>query len=195
MFRIYSNPDPHGTKNVSITWRRHHYRWKAATFRPMLGAQGLWAGRDLYRATPAVTRDLGFSSLIRRIAPFSRLLEHTRGCGEPILTQILTGPHSIASSDTQGDLEDLFEPGSSRGSIGEVNTVFSVITISPKTYNLSPGLPKSRTFDSLVHLGEILPLTVSNGVSRKQWMGKFLTNGENIPKSKMLVWFFSLWKK
>jgi hypothetical protein len=57
----------------------------------MLGAQGLWAGRDLYRATPAVTRDLGFSGLIRRTAPFSRLLRHAWGCGGPILTRILTG--------------------------------------------------------------------------------------------------------
>jgi hypothetical protein len=57
----------------------------------MLGPQGLWAGRDLYRATPAVTQDLGFSSLIRRTAPFSRHLRHMRGCGESILTQILTG--------------------------------------------------------------------------------------------------------
>jgi hypothetical protein len=60
-------------------------------YRPMLGAQGLSAGRDLYRATPAVTRDLGFSSLIRRTAPFSRLLRHAWGCGGPILTRILTG--------------------------------------------------------------------------------------------------------
>ena len=30
----------------------HHYRWRGCKFRPMLGAQGLWAGRDLYRATP-----------------------------------------------------------------------------------------------------------------------------------------------
>jgi hypothetical protein len=45
----------------------------------MLGAQGLWAGRDLYRATSAVTRGLGFSGLIRRAAAFSRLLRHTRG--------------------------------------------------------------------------------------------------------------------
>ena len=66
-------------KNISLIWRRHHCRWRAAKFRPMLGAQGLWAGRDLYRATPAVTRDLGFSGLIRRTAPFSRLLRHTRG--------------------------------------------------------------------------------------------------------------------
>jgi hypothetical protein len=79
-------------KNISLIWRRHHCRWRAAKFRPMLGAQGLWAGRDLYRATPAVTRDLGFSGLIRRTAPFSRLLRQTRGCGGSILTRILTGP-------------------------------------------------------------------------------------------------------
>jgi hypothetical protein len=32
--------------------------------------------------------------LIRRIAPFSRLLRHTKGWGESILTRIFTGPHS-----------------------------------------------------------------------------------------------------
>jgi hypothetical protein len=74
-------------KNFSLTKRRH----RVAKFRPMLGAQGLWAGRDFYRATPAVKRDLGFSGLIRRTAPFSRLLRHTRGCGGSILTRILTG--------------------------------------------------------------------------------------------------------
>jgi hypothetical protein len=68
-------------KNFSLIWRRHHYQWRAAKFRPMLGAQGLWAGRDIYRATPTVTRDLGFTGIIRRTAPFSRLLRHTRGCG------------------------------------------------------------------------------------------------------------------
>jgi hypothetical protein len=78
-------------KNFSLIWRRHRYRWRTAKFRPMLGAQGLWAGRDLYRFTPAVTRDLGISVLIRRTAPFSRLLRHTRGHGGSILTWILTG--------------------------------------------------------------------------------------------------------
>jgi hypothetical protein len=55
----------------------------------MLGAQGLWAGRDLYRATPTctVTRGVGFSGLIRRTAPFSCLLRHTV---------------------TRGDVEDIF---------------------------------------------------------------------------------------
>jgi hypothetical protein len=78
-------------KNFSLIWRRHHWRWRAAKFRPMLGVQGLWAGRDLYRATPAESRDLGISGLIRRTAPFSRLLRHMRGCGGSILTQILAG--------------------------------------------------------------------------------------------------------
>jgi hypothetical protein len=78
-------------KNISLIWRRHHCRWRAAKFRPMLGTQGLWAGRDLYRATPAVTRDLGLSGLILRTAPFSCLLRHTSGCGGSILTRILTG--------------------------------------------------------------------------------------------------------
>jgi hypothetical protein len=77
-------------KNFSLIWRCHHWRWRAAKFRPMLGAQGLWAGRDLSRVTPAVKRDLGFSSLNRRTVPFSRLLRHTRGCGGSILTRILT---------------------------------------------------------------------------------------------------------
>jgi hypothetical protein len=45
-------------------------------------------GIDLYRATPAVTRGLSFSCIIQRAAPFSRLLRHTRGCGELILTRI-----------------------------------------------------------------------------------------------------------
>jgi hypothetical protein len=66
------------------------YRRRAAKFRPMLGTQGLWAGRDLYRATPAVTRGLGFSGLIRRTAIINRLLRHTRWCGRSILTQIPT---------------------------------------------------------------------------------------------------------
>ena len=32
----------------------------------MLSAQGFWAGRDLYRATPTATRDLGLYGLIRK---------------------------------------------------------------------------------------------------------------------------------
>jgi hypothetical protein len=101
-------------KNISLIWRRHYYRWRAAKFRPMLGTQGLWAGRDLYRATPAETRGLGFSGLIRMTSPFCCLLRHTRGCGGSILTRIFTGPLLVAFYDTQGDVEDLFSPRSSR---------------------------------------------------------------------------------
>jgi hypothetical protein len=68
-----------------LAWRRHHFQWRAAKFRPMLGAQGLWAGRDLYRATSVVTWELSFSGLIRRTAPFSRLLRYTMGRGVNVL--------------------------------------------------------------------------------------------------------------
>jgi hypothetical protein len=49
---------------------------KGCKIRPMLGNQGLWAGRDLYRTTPTGTRGLGFSGLIRRTVPLCRLLQH-----------------------------------------------------------------------------------------------------------------------
>jgi hypothetical protein len=75
------------TKNAKIRLPR-----KKPRIYGILGAQGLWAGRDLYHATPAVTRDLGFSGLIWMTTPFSRPLRHTRGCGGSILTRILTGP-------------------------------------------------------------------------------------------------------
>jgi hypothetical protein len=87
-------------------WKRQHYRWKAAKFRPMLGAQGLW----VYRATPVVTRALGLSGLIRRTSPLSRLIWHARGCWRPILTRILTGSYSVAYYDTQRDAEVILKP-------------------------------------------------------------------------------------
>jgi hypothetical protein len=75
-------------KNISLLWRRHHYLWRAAKFRPMLGAQGLSAGRDLYPATPAVTRYLVF------------FRSHPKD-------------HPIQSPfTTHKDVEDLFYPGS-----------------------------------------------------------------------------------
>jgi hypothetical protein len=63
---------------------------RAAKFiKPMLGAEGLCrAGRDLYRATNAVTEDSGFSGFIRRTAPL------------------------VASYDTQGDAENFFNTDS-----------------------------------------------------------------------------------
>ena len=51
---------------------------------------GRSSGRDLYRATPALTRSLGFCGLTRRTKLFSRLLPQDK------------------------DIEDLFKPGSPR---------------------------------------------------------------------------------
>jgi hypothetical protein len=48
----------------------HHYRWQGCKFWPMLGAQGLWAGRDLYRTTPTATRDLGLYGLVRKTGTY-----------------------------------------------------------------------------------------------------------------------------
>ena len=54
--------------------RRHHSQWRAANFRPILGAYDLWAGRDLYRAISAVTRDLSLHGLTLWTGLFSRSL-------------------------------------------------------------------------------------------------------------------------
>jgi hypothetical protein len=92
-------------KNFSpVSWRRHLYWWRATKFRPKFVVQDLRAGRNLYRATPTVTRGLGFSGLIQRTAPFSCLLRHTRGCGEIILTpsRVYSTGISHAKMDNQG---------------------------------------------------------------------------------------------
>jgi hypothetical protein len=68
-------------KNISHIWRRYHYRWRTAKFRPMLGAQGLWAE--------------GILSCLTSVSPVS-----SEG-----------PPYSVASYDTQVDVEDLFLPG------------------------------------------------------------------------------------
>jgi hypothetical protein len=69
-------------KNFSLIWRRHHCRWRAANLSLCSALRAFeQGGGGLYRATPAVSRDLGFSGLIQRTAPFSRLLRHMRGCG------------------------------------------------------------------------------------------------------------------
>lgn len=50
-------------ENFSLTWRR------TAKCRSMPGAYDLCAQRDLYRATPAVTRGRGFCSTTHRQSP------------------------------------------------------------------------------------------------------------------------------
>ena len=59
-------------------------------------AYGRWSGRALCRATPTVTRGLGFWGLARRIAPLSRFTQHARGSKDLF----------------QPSNEDLFQPSS-----------------------------------------------------------------------------------
>jgi hypothetical protein len=64
---------------------------KGCKIKAYLGAQGLWAGRDLYRATPSIRHRAS-------ICPVSferRLLRPARRCWGPIITQSLTGPYSV----------------------------------------------------------------------------------------------------
>jgi hypothetical protein len=44
-----------------------------------------------------------FSGFIRRTAPFSCLLQHTRGCGGSILTRILTGLNKYHDNNNNDD--------------------------------------------------------------------------------------------
>jgi hypothetical protein len=78
-------------KNFSLVWLIDYIRLRLRPAQESLTC--METSRDLYRATPAVTQDLGFYGLIRRTAPFSRLLRHARGCGGSILTWILTGTY------------------------------------------------------------------------------------------------------
>jgi hypothetical protein len=96
--------------NLSFTCRSQYWWWRAVKFRPMLGAHGLGAGKDLYRATPAVTQGLGFTGLIRRSVPFSHLLRNAWGCWGPILTRIPTDLNEIGS-DTHRGCRNVYSPG------------------------------------------------------------------------------------
>ena len=52
-------------ENISLPWWLHHWRWWDAEFRSLLlHTYDIWAGRDLYRAIPALTQDLGFCGLV-----------------------------------------------------------------------------------------------------------------------------------
>jgi hypothetical protein len=89
-------------KYISFIWRRRHYRWSAAKFRPMFGAQGLWAGREFYRAISAATQGLGFSGLMRRTARVSCLSTTHKGVCRIILTRMFAGPHSSPLATHRG---------------------------------------------------------------------------------------------
>jgi hypothetical protein len=76
-----------------IIWRRHHCWWRASKFRPMLGAEGLWTGRDLYRWHTFCDTGPRFFRSHPKDRPIQsrRLSQHAWG---PVLTRILTGSYN-----------------------------------------------------------------------------------------------------
>jgi hypothetical protein len=75
----------------------------------MLGAHGLWAGSDFYRATYALTLGIIFP-VSSEVPPILSPLTTRKGVLRTILTRNLTGPHSVVGYlyDTQGDAKNLF---------------------------------------------------------------------------------------
>jgi hypothetical protein len=75
-------------KNISIIWTRD-----VTITGEVQQNLGLYSVLRTFEqgdcATPATTWGLGLSGLIRRTAPFNRLLRHIRECGGSILTWIL----------------------------------------------------------------------------------------------------------
>jgi hypothetical protein len=78
-------------KNISLTWRRHYYRWRAAKFRPYAWRSGLlsWEGSLLCR-TCCDTGPRFFLSHLKD-CPIQLPLTTHKGCGLSILTWILMG--------------------------------------------------------------------------------------------------------
>jgi hypothetical protein len=68
----------------------HHYRWRTAKFRPMLGVQGLWAGR-IFIVPHMLWHGASVFPVSSEGPPHSvaSLIWHMRGCGGSILTRIL----------------------------------------------------------------------------------------------------------
>jgi hypothetical protein len=76
----------------------HHCRWQGCKFRPLFGAQGLWAGRGLYLATPTATRDLGLYSLIRKTGTSIPQWESNPRCKDHqifVPDAVTTVPHGL----------------------------------------------------------------------------------------------------
>jgi hypothetical protein len=92
-------------------WKRHW--WRAAKFSPMLGARGIWAGRDLYLATPAVTQGLGFS--VSSEGPsHSVAFYDTQGCVENGSSQVpiqclMTSKGVLKTYSYSGPLQSVIE--------------------------------------------------------------------------------------
>ena len=142
-------------RNIALIWRRHHYQRKTTSkVRHMLGLYRLWALRDLYRATPADTRGLGFCGLIWRTAPFNRSVRQSR------------------------DSRDLFQPGSPRGILVMVSDIiyFTSYIWPLKKYMYIPILlcqqsqNNSRSERVWVTCRRITGMSFSISIKKKHWL-------------------------
>jgi hypothetical protein len=98
-------------KNISLIWRRHHCRWRAAKFRP---------------------------TCISALRAFEQggifIVPHLLWHGTSVFPVSFEGPpHLVASYGAQGDAENLFPPGSSRGNIRDRNHSACWIKIIPRS--------------------------------------------------------------
>jgi hypothetical protein len=83
-------------KNISLLWRHHHCRWRAAKFRPMVSREGYFS-LSCHTCCDTGPRFFFSSHPKDPTAPFNCLLLLARGCGGPFLTRILAGwPKTIA---------------------------------------------------------------------------------------------------
>jgi hypothetical protein len=126
-------------KNISLIMRRHHYRWRAAKFRLMLGAQGLWVGRDLYRHTCCDTGSRFFWSHpkdrpIQSPLTTRKGLRRTYSYPDPHVSSPLTTRKGLLRTQSFPDLHGLSQMKYQNGEIYIVRkTYFCHITSKKNT--------------------------------------------------------------
>ena len=54
-------------ENISLMWRCHHWGWRAAKVRSMLGTYRPWAGEDIYYPTPVLRSAKRAPANVRRL--------------------------------------------------------------------------------------------------------------------------------
>jgi hypothetical protein len=86
--------------DFSLTRKRHPCRWKAAKLGHARGSVRAFEQGQVF-IVPHLLRHRAsvFSGLIRRTAPFSRLLRYTKGSGRSILIRIFTGWQRVHARD------------------------------------------------------------------------------------------------
>jgi hypothetical protein len=118
-------------KNFSLKWRRHHCRWtRPAKFRPMFGAQGLWAGRVF------IVPDL----LWHGTSVF--LVSYSEG-----------PPQLVASYDTRGDVWRIYSNSDLHGFI---NTIYNLVSMHMHIFIHVSTLFCPQTENNTVRISDLI---------------------------------------